>query len=176
MSFITSTTVLPRRMQRTRIACLNFMHANAYLQKCNQHFQRYVTNHQSRRLQWWSNKIWYADDILSYNIRLNKKTDWTLDGGDMKVTNGALELQLTQSNGGTKISSTRYVHYGQFSAESSYISARHHRQFTDLISITVKTGKWPGVVAAFISMSDIKDEIEYVVYALLSCNLTEQRL
>jgi len=49
---------------------------------------------------------------------------------------------LTESNGGTRLSSTRYVHYGTITAR-------------------VKTGRWTGVVTAFITMSDIKDEIDW---------------
>ncbi|KAL0069267.1 putative glycosidase CRH2 [Marasmius tenuissimus] len=49
---------------------------------------------------------------------------------------------LTETNGGTRISSTRYVHYGKITA-------------------TMKTGKWGGVVVAFITMSNIKDEIDW---------------
>jgi beta-glucanase (GH16 family) len=49
---------------------------------------------------------------------------------------------LTEANGGTRLSSTRYVHYGTITA-------------------TLKTGRWGGVVTAFITMSDIKDEIDW---------------
>lgn len=55
---------------------------------------------------------------------------------------GELALLLTETNGGTRISSTRYLHYGKVTA-------------------TLKTGKWGGVVTAFITMSDIKDEIDW---------------
>ncbi|KAG8692668.1 hypothetical protein FRC09_011048, partial [Ceratobasidium sp. 395] len=48
----------------------------------------------------------------------------------------------TESNGGTRLSSTRYVHYGTISA-------------------MIRTGKWAGVVTAFITMSDSKDEIDW---------------
>lgn len=71
--------------------------------------------------------------------------DWTLDKGNIINTNtsgGELALLLTESNGGTRLSSTRYVHYGTITAR-------------------LKTGRWGGVVTAFISMSDIKDEIDW---------------
>jgi len=57
-------------------------------------------------------------------------------------TGGELALLLTEQNGGTRISSTRYVHYGTITAR-------------------LKTGRWNGVVTAFITMSDIKDEIDW---------------
>lgn len=41
--------------------------------------------------------------------------DWTLDKGNIINTNtsgGELALLLTESNGGTRLSSTRYIHYG----------------------------------------------------------------
>jgi beta-glucanase (GH16 family) len=71
--------------------------------------------------------------------------DWTLDKGNIMNTNssgGELALLLTQSNGGTRISSTRYVHYGKITAR-------------------IKTGRWAGVVTAFITMSNIRDEIDW---------------
>jgi len=67
---------------------------------------------------------------------------WTLDKGNVQISDGALAMILTESNGGTRLSSTRYVHYGTISA-------------------TIKTGRWDGVVTAFITMSDAKDEIDY---------------
>jgi beta-glucanase (GH16 family) len=54
----------------------------------------------------------------------------------------AIALILTEQGGGTLLTSTHYVHYGQITAR-------------------VKTGRWAGVVTAFISMSDIKDEIDW---------------
>ncbi|KIY73018.1 glycoside hydrolase family 16 protein, partial [Cylindrobasidium torrendii FP15055 ss-10] len=71
--------------------------------------------------------------------------DWVVDKGAIFNTNssgGELALVLTEANGGTRISSTRYVHYGSITA-------------------TLKTGRWGGVVTAFITMSDIKDEIDW---------------
>ncbi|PSS36956.1 hypothetical protein PHLCEN_2v1172 [Hermanssonia centrifuga] len=71
--------------------------------------------------------------------------DWVLDKGNVINTNssgGELALLLTETNGGTRLSSTRYVHYGTITAR-------------------LKTGRWGGVVTAFITMSDIKDEIDW---------------
>ncbi|KAJ7760713.1 concanavalin A-like lectin/glucanase domain-containing protein [Mycena maculata] len=68
--------------------------------------------------------------------------DWTLDGGQINVTNGELDLLLTETNNGVRLSSTRFIHYGTITA-------------------TMKTGRWNGVVAAFITMSDIRDEIDW---------------
>jgi len=74
--------------------------------------------------------------------------DWVIEAGEPFISNSTdgpeLALTLTDEAGGTgtKLSSTRYVHYGTISA-------------------TLKTGKWAGVVTAFITMSDIKDEIDW---------------
>ncbi|CAL1699711.1 unnamed protein product [Somion occarium] len=71
--------------------------------------------------------------------------DWVVDKGNIINTNssgGELALLLTETNGGTRISSTRYVHYAKITAK-------------------LKTGRWGGVVTAFITMSDIKDEIDW---------------
>ncbi|KAE9407905.1 hypothetical protein BT96DRAFT_1013796 [Gymnopus androsaceus JB14] len=72
--------------------------------------------------------------------------DWVVDKGSIINTNssgGELGLILTETNGGTRLSSTRYIHYWTISATP------------------VKTGRWAGVVTAFITMSDIKDEIDW---------------
>lgn len=71
--------------------------------------------------------------------------DWVVEGGNIFIADpaaGELALTLTEKNGGTKISSTRYVHYGTITAR-------------------MKTGRWKGVVTAFITMSDSKDEIDW---------------
>ncbi|KAJ2960066.1 hypothetical protein NUW54_g14447 [Trametes sanguinea] len=73
------------------------------------------------------------------------KYDWVVNQGNIINTNssgGELAMILTQDNGGTRLSSTRYVHYGTITAR-------------------IKTGRWGGVVTAFITMSDIKDEIDW---------------
>jgi len=69
--------------------------------------------------------------------------DFVVDSGTAFVsTDSELVLTLTQSNNGTRISSTRYVHYGTISAQ-------------------LKTARTAGVVNAFITMSDVKDEIDW---------------
>ncbi|KIJ62177.1 glycoside hydrolase family 16 protein [Hydnomerulius pinastri MD-312] len=72
--------------------------------------------------------------------------DWVVEEGSIMNTtsNGeaAIALILTENGGGTLLSSTRYVHYGQITAR-------------------LKTGRWAGVVTAFITMSSIKDEIDW---------------
>jgi len=70
---------------------------------------------------------------------------WTIDQGTPQSTNnngGEVALVLTETNNGTRISSTKYVHYGTISA-------------------IAKSGRWSGVVTAFITMSNIKDEIDW---------------
>jgi len=62
--------------------------------------------------------------------------------GSILNNNGSIALILDETNGGTRLSSTKYVHYGEITA-------------------TLKTGRWNGVVTAFITMSDIKDEIDW---------------
>jgi len=71
--------------------------------------------------------------------------DWVVNSGNIMNTNtsgGELALLLTQDNNGTRISSTRYVHYATITA-------------------TLKASRWAGVVTAFITMSGVKDEIDW---------------
>jgi len=68
--------------------------------------------------------------------------DFIVDKGNIQQSNGELGVILTQDNGGTRLSSTRYVYYGRMTAN-------------------FKTGRWPGVVTAFITMGDNKDEIDW---------------
>ncbi|KAF8318508.1 hypothetical protein DL93DRAFT_401825 [Clavulina sp. PMI_390] len=73
------------------------------------------------------------------------KWDFTIDHGDiynLNDTAGELALLLTETNGGTRLSSTRYMWYGSVTAK-------------------LKATKWAGVVTAFITMSDVKDEIDW---------------
>jgi len=49
---------------------------------------------------------------------------------------------LAETNGGTRLSTTRYMQYGTVTAK-------------------LKTSKWAGVVTAFITMSNVKDEIDW---------------
>jgi len=84
-----------------------------------------------------SNSTLYTGNATRY--------DWSVDQGQIINTNssgGELALILSEQNGGTRVSSTRYIHYGQ-------------------ITTRLKTGRWAGVVTAFITMSGIKDEIDW---------------
>ncbi|EJU01789.1 glycoside hydrolase family 16 protein [Dacryopinax primogenitus] len=67
---------------------------------------------------------------------------WTLDKGNIAWSPQGLGMILTETNGGTRLSTTRYVDYGTITA-------------------SLKTGRWGGVVTAFITMSDVKDEIDW---------------
>ncbi|TFK72479.1 glycoside hydrolase family 16 protein [Pluteus cervinus] len=94
----------------------------------------YVFSDNSRIL---SNATFFDGNTTEY--------DWVVNNGNIMNTNssgGELALLLTEGNGGTRISSTRYVHYGT-------------------ITTRLKTGRWAGVVTAFITMSDVKDEIDW---------------
>jgi len=89
----------------------------------------------------------FADQsrILSNSTLFNgnsSKYDWVVDKGSIQNNNGDVVLILADAKGGTRISSTRYVYYGTITAR-------------------LKTGRWGGVVTAFITMSDIKDEIDW---------------
>lgn len=68
--------------------------------------------------------------------------DFTINEGTPLIANLGLVLTLTKGAGGTKISSTRAVLYGNIVAR-------------------IKTGKWAGVVTAFITMSGVYDEIDW---------------
>lgn len=72
--------------------------------------------------------------------------DWTIDSGSALVTsNDELVLTLTQTGPeatGTRISSTREVLYGNLVAR-------------------MKTSQYAGVVATFITMSGVRDEIDW---------------
>ncbi len=51
------------------------------------------------------------------------KYDWVVNSGTIiNSTAGELGLTLTEDNGGTRISSTRYVHYGTITARRAYLS------------------------------------------------------
>lgn len=71
--------------------------------------------------------------------------DFTIDNGQIYNLNdsaGELALLLTETNGGTRLSTTRYMWYGSVTAK-------------------LKATKWAGVVTAFITMSDVRDEIDW---------------
>ncbi|OBZ67523.1 putative glycosidase crf2 [Grifola frondosa] len=110
--------------------------------------------------------------------------DWVVNSGSIINTNssgGELAMILTESNGGTRLSSTRYVHYGKITTRRTYcfsISLRLDETTNADHSTTVKSGRWGGVVTAFITMSDIKDEIDWEFPATptdggISGNLTD---
>jgi len=88
-----------------------------------------------------------SQNASSYN---NNASAWDMvldEGKIMGDGQGSLILTLTNGTGtdaprGTKLSTTNYMLYGEFYA-------------------TMKVSKWPGVVTAFISMSDVKDEIDW---------------
>jgi hypothetical protein len=93
--------------------------------------------------------------------------DWVLTGGNYTTVNNSLALSLTQTNGGTRLASTKYVHYGSISASSKQLRISIVMlTLTGIVSI-VKSGRWPGVVTAFITMSDIRDEIDWECECLL---------
>ena len=71
----------------------------------------------------------------------------------------AIALTLTEQGGGSLLSSTRYVHYGQITARCMSTLPCIHLIFDS--RYPVKTGRWAGVVTAFITMSSIKDEIDW---------------
>ncbi|KAH9833191.1 concanavalin A-like lectin/glucanase domain-containing protein [Rhodofomes roseus] len=86
------------------------------------------------------------DRILMNTTQYNgNASEWDFilqQGNILNTTAGELVLTLSEENNGTLLTSTRYVHYGQITAR-------------------MKTGRWAGVVTAFITMSDIKDEIDW---------------
>lgn len=93
-------------------------------------------------------------------------SDWVVEQGSIINTTSdgepAIAVLLTESGGGTLLSSTRYVHYGQITArcECSFFQGALQCNFS-FRSCPVKTGRWAGVVTAFITMSSIKDEIDW---------------
>jgi hypothetical protein len=51
------------------------------------------------------------------------QSDWVVDKGNiMNTSAGELAMLLTQDNGGTRLSSTRYVYYGTITAQSEFSS------------------------------------------------------
>jgi hypothetical protein len=68
----------------------------------------------------------------------NHSADWVVDKGNIMNNNGELGLLLTQTNGGTRISSTRYVHYGTITATRTFILfLAFYRQAISLASVSV---------------------------------------
>lgn len=57
--------------------------------------------------------------LSSLNVKPNREIDWVVDKGAIFNTNssgGELALVLTEDNGGTRLSSTKYLHYGTVTA------------------------------------------------------------
>ncbi|GBE83780.1 concanavalin A-like lectin/glucanase domain-containing protein [Sparassis latifolia] len=84
-----------------------------------------------------TNQTYYHGNASEYDLVVNQGNIM-----NMNTSGGELAMLLTESNGGTRLSTTTYVHYGQMTAR-------------------LTTGRWAGVVTAFITMSDIKDEIDW---------------
>ena len=96
--------------------------------------KKYVFSDNSRIL---TNNTFFDGNATEY--------DWVVEQGNIMNTNssgGELVLTLTEANKGTRLSSTRYVHYGTITAR-------------------MKTARSAGIVTAFITMSDVKDEIDW---------------
>lgn len=70
------------------------------------------------------------------------KADWVSSGTPVVYNDQAVLLTMAADTVGTLLTSTRYVWYGKISA-------------------TMTTSQGPGVVTAFILMSDVKDEIDF---------------
>ncbi|CAG8441693.1 3127_t:CDS:2 [Ambispora leptoticha] len=75
----------------------------------------------------------------SYNGELTY--DFTTDGQPI-FSNNVVILTMAQGSKGTRISTTRYVYYGRITA-------------------VLKTSRTQGIVTAFITMSNVKDEIDW---------------
>lgn len=68
--------------------------------------------------------------------------DWTSNGQILSTADGNLALTLTKSDGGSSLASTRSMLYGD-------VVARFN------------TGRTPGLVTAFITMSGTHDEVDW---------------
>ncbi|SGZ14717.1 BQ5605_C029g10613 [Microbotryum silenes-dioicae] len=79
----------------------------------------------------------YTGDAAKYDFTLDKQ-----DGTTSLIQDGELALTLTEAGGGTRLSTTRAVLYGNIQA-------------------SIKTVGAPGIVTAFITMSGSKDEIDW---------------
>lgn len=66
--------------------------------------------------------------VSIFSSRLNSCflhfSDWVIDKGTVQNTNGDLVLVLADANGGTRLSSTRYVHYGTITARRGFSFGR----------------------------------------------------
>lgn len=70
-----------------------------------------------------------------------RKVDWAVTG-KYEVKNGELIIRMPKGSGGGRITSTRYVNYGK-------------------ITVVMKVSRTAGVVSSFITMSDVKDELDW---------------
>ncbi|KAF2439946.1 glycoside hydrolase family 16 protein [Karstenula rhodostoma CBS 690.94] len=70
------------------------------------------------------------------------KINWQAQGNPIKYPSGGVALTMAENTVGTLLASTFYVWYGKICA-------------------TMSTSQGPGVVTAFIMMSDVKDEIDF---------------
>lgn len=83
------------------------------------------------------------DDIPEYTSYLGNasEADWVYSGY-IDTYDDALLVQMPNNTAGTVVSSTKYFWYGK-------------------ISVTMKSSRGAGVITAFITFSDVKDEIDY---------------
>ena len=88
-------------------------------------------------------KLTSLDDVMANTKYLGNSTgvNWVSEGTPQEYDGGIL-LTMPPNSVGTLLSSTHYVWYGK-------------------IATTMTTSKGPGVVTAFIMMSDVKDEIDF---------------
>jgi beta-glucanase (GH16 family) len=83
------------------------------------------------------------DSIVSINDYLGNSKDGTWVGqGDIKSYDGSALLTMPKNSGGSLMSSSSYMWYGNVQAR-------------------LKTSRGQGVITAFILFSDVKDEIDY---------------
>ncbi len=89
-------------------------------------------------------KLNSLNDIQQNTIYLGdaSSTNWVAEGTPVVYDGNSILLTMAPDTVGTLLSSTHYVWYGKISA-------------------TLKTSVGPGVVTAFIMMSDVKDEIDF---------------
>lgn len=117
-----------------------------------------------------ANSTYFDGNASRYDFIVEK-------GNVMNGTNGELVMLLTEDNGGTKLSSTRYVHYGKITTRSKFAvigcSAQAYpyeqckpgsgvRCQSLSFGLHVLINISGGVVATSILMSSIKDEIDWV--------------
>lgn len=84
-----------------------------------------------------------TDHIVEYTLYLGNATDvdWQYTGY-IATYDDALLLQMPNQSSGTVLSSTKYFWFGKIGA-------------------TIKTSRGNGVITAFITFSDVQDEIDY---------------